>query len=171
MTLPTLTNPVALGAAPLSKAQFARLMNKSLNRVVPALDREMMLAINPDGATELGYALAWVENDAIDANLFNRQLVDYRAAVARRAQYRLADGRPEITAEQESGKFNEDGSPHMETVVVQPAIAPLPAEVENINEEGQTIVRPNPLIVADDAERAEAQTVILATPQAVKDWP
>jgi hypothetical protein len=171
MSLPVLTNPVVKGAAPLSKVQFARLMEKSLNRVVPRLDREMMLAVNPNGAEQLGYGLAWVENDARDANLFNQQLADYRAAVARLDQYRLADGRPEISQEVETDKINEDGTPYIQIEVVQAAIDPLPATVDTINEDGQTVVRPNPLIIADDAERAAAQAVIDATPQEVKDWP
>lgn len=58
-------------------------------------------------------------------------------------------------------------------VVVQTAIEPLEptVEVTEYDEEGNatTSIIENPLITQDNAERAEAQAVIDATPQAVKD--
>jgi hypothetical protein len=103
--------------------------------------------------------------------------VAYWAAQARLVRYRLADGRAEVTAEQqaldEQGQpvFNEDtGEPVMEAVVVQAAIEPLPAEIEQTvyddttGEQTGTIMVPNPAVVQDEAERAAAQAVIDSTP-------
>jgi hypothetical protein len=64
----------------------------------------------------------------------------------------------------------------LEEVIVQTAIEPLEPTVEitvydeeDPEAEPTTETVPNPLIVADDAERAEAQTVIDNTPEPVKE--
>lgn len=107
-------------------------------------------------------------------NTFNLQLEAYRKAAARLARYRLADGRAEVIEAQPTGETDEAGDPVMESVVVQAAIDPLEATVEQIiyDEEGNAATEtvPNPAIVTDDAERAEAQAVVDATPQEVKDF-
>jgi hypothetical protein len=125
------------------------------------------------------FALGWEADNFVNGknNLFNHQLVAIRVAQARLARYRLADGRPEVTEEQqaidEQGQpvFDENtGEPVMAAVVVQPAIDPLPAEVEEpvydeaIGEQTGTAMVPNPAVVGDDAERAAAQAVIDGTP-------
>jgi hypothetical protein len=125
----------------------------------------------------LAWANQWVADNVVNEanNLFNHQLAAYRKATARLAQYRVAEGRPELTEEQPTGQYDEQGNEVMETVVVQTAIEPLPAEVEQPtydadgNPTGVETV-PNPLIVADDAERAAAQAVIDATPADVAAW-
>jgi hypothetical protein len=55
------------------------------------------------------FALGWESDNFVNGenNLFNHQLVTYRAAQARLARYRLADGRPEVIAEQQA--INEQG--------------------------------------------------------------
>lgn len=118
--------------------------------------------------------------DAAADKLFAKQLADYKAATSRLAQYRLADGRPALTEMQPTGEqvFNEETGEMedvMAEVVVQTAIEPLEPTVEqtvysdDIDAEPTVEVVPNPLIVTDDAERAEAQAVIDATPQEVKE--
>jgi len=116
---------------------------------------------------------------AADEKQFNQQLAAYRAATARLAKYRLADGRPELTEMQPTGEqvFNEETGEMeavMAEVIVQTAIDPLEATVEqtNYDDEGNATTETvdNPLIVADDAERAAAQAVVDATPQDVKDF-
>ena len=129
------------------------------------------------------FALGWEADNLINGanNLFNHQLANYRAAQTRLARYRLADGRPEVSEEQqatdEQGQpvFNEKtGEPVMEIVVVQAAIEPLPAEVEQPVYDKETGAQtgteliPNPVIVQDDAERADAQAVIDGTPAEVR---
>ena len=131
------------------------------------------------------FALGWEADNLINGanNLFNHQLVDYRAAQARLARYRLADGRPEVTDEQqaidEQGQpmFDEaTGDPVTESVVVQPAIDPLQAEVEQpiydevTGEQTGTEMMPNPEIVRDHAERAAAQAVVDDTPAEVIEF-
>ena len=128
------------------------------------------------------YALGWEADNLINGanNLFNHQLAAYREAQMRLARYRLADGRPEVTDEQQAiddlghPVFDEaTGEPVMETVVVQAAIDPVPAEVEQpiydelTGEQTGTEMVSNPEIVQDEAERAEAQAVVDATPEDV----
>lgn len=114
------------------------------------------------GSTSLADIPADLLQAAAD-KLFAQQSAAYQQATARLAQYRLAEGREEATDTIEG-----------ETVIIQTAVDPLPATVEQTtfnDETGEatTATVPNPLIVQDDAERAEAQAVIDATPQAVKD--
>ena len=129
-------------------------------------------------ATYADYAAAWeVANEENGANnLFNHQLAAYRAALARLARHRLADGRAAISEEQETGEFDGDGNPVTEVVVVQRAVAPLPAEIEapvldpETGAQTGTEAVPNPAIVADDQERAKAQVVIASVPADVREF-
>jgi hypothetical protein len=128
-----------------------------------------------------GTTIGDVPQDILDAaanKLFAQQVVAYTAATARIAQYILSVGRSEVTESQPTGEkvFNEETF-EMEDVmadfVVVTAIEPLEATVEvttqEIGEDPVTETVANPLIVADDAERAEAQAVIDATPTPVKE--
>jgi hypothetical protein len=72
---------------------------------------------------------------AADEKQFNQQLADYRVAVARLAQYIVADGRTEVTEMQPAGEqVYNDQTGEMEDVlhevVVQTAVDPLPATVD-----------------------------------------
>lgn len=118
---------------------------------------------------------------AADEKLFNQQATEYRTAKARLEQYQLSVGRPEVTGMVPTGEqvFNEETGEMedvLEEVIVQTAIEPLEPTVEitvydeeDPMAEPTTETVPNPLIVADDAERAEAQTVIDNTPEPVKE--
>lgn len=111
-------------------------------------------------ASYADYAAAWEADNATNGanNLFNHQLSACRAARARLARYRLAEGQAEIV----------DGG-----LVLQPAIAPLPVEIEQpvIDEEtgavSATQMVPNPEVVADDTERAAASALIAAASPAL----
>lgn len=115
---------------------------------------------------------------AADEKQFNQQLADYRVATARLAQYVVADGRAEVREMQPTGEqvFNEETG-EMEDVMMEvvtvTAIEPVEATVtrmvysEDAEPTEETIE--NPLITVDNAERAAAQAVVDATPQAVKD--
>ena len=115
---------------------------------------------------------------AADEKQFNQQLADYRVAVARLAQYVLADGRAEVREMQPTGEqvFNEE-TMEMEDVMMEvvtvTAIDPVEATVTRIvySEDAEPTEETieNPLITVDNAERAAAQAVVDATPQAVKD--
>ena len=110
--------------------------------------------------------------------LFNTQLTDYRIATARLAQYVLSVGRAEVTESQPTGEqvFNEETyemDDVMADVVTVTAIDALEATVEvttyDDEEVATTATVENPLITQDNAERAAAQAIVDATPQAVKD--
>ena len=136
------------------------------------------------GGVTVGDVPAWVQEEA-DAWLFEKQTRDYKEATARLAQYRLADGREEVREDVVVGQeavTNEDGAPTYdeetglpifqdvtENVVTLTAIDPLPATITQVDMDGNETEVPNPVIVADDAERAAAQAIVDATPQEVID--
>ena len=117
---------------------------------------------------------------AADEKQFNQQLAAYRVAVARLAQYVVADGRAEVREMQPTGEqvFNEE-TMEMEDVMMEvvtvTAIDPVEATVTRMVYSEDMDAAPteetieNPLITTDNAERAAAQAVVDATPQAVKD--
>ena len=117
--------------------------------------------------------------DAAADKLFAEQLSDYTTAIARLARYIVADGREEVTEEvvlrQEFDDEVGDMVDITETRVVSEAIDPVPATITitshsgNIEDSSTTSTIENPLITQDNAERAEAQAVVDATPQAVVD--
>lgn len=166
------------GDAPLTDRQLHKRTQVFIDRGWPEWMRERSLRLE-DGEFNAYMAQVATDTDANRAaNEFNRALSAYRQATARLARYRLADGQPEITEQRETGEFDpETGEPITETVVVAPAIEPLPATVEQpvydaeTGEQTGTEEVPNPAIVQDDAERAQAQAVVDATPQTVLDWP
>ena len=103
------------------------------------------------------------------------QLEEYSKAVDRLAKYQLSVGQEEIIEEvivgttaalneEESHYLDEDGNIVMdnitETTIKKISIDAIPETVFG---------EPNPLITQDNAERAEAQAVVDATPQAVID--
>ena len=117
---------------------------------------------------------------AADTKQFNQQLAAYRTATARLAQYVVADGRAEVTEMQPTGEqvFNEETMEMedvMHEVITVTAIEPVEPTVtrmvysDDMDAEPTEETIENPLITVDNAERAEAQAVVDATPQAVKD--
>ena len=133
------------------------------------------------GGTTIGEVPAWVQ-EAADNWTFNKQLREYVAAVERLEHYILSEGRPEIREDvvvETREVWNEESEEYetvniTENVITQTAIEPLEATVE-VTEydeetmESTTTTVPNPLIVKDEEERAAAQAVVDATPQAVID--
>ena len=117
---------------------------------------------------------------AADAKQFAQQLSAYTTATARLAHYIVADGRTEVTESQATGEqvFNEETGEMddvMADVVTVTAIDPVEATVtrlvysDDIDEEPTEETIENPVITQDNAERAAAQAIVDATPQAVKD--
>ena len=118
---------------------------------------------------------------AADEKLFNQQLAAYRVAVARLAQYVVADGRAEETETVVVGQEWDADAMEMvdvtETRITVTAIDPVEATVERTvypddpMSDAEPIVETieNPLITKDNEERAAAQAVVDATPQAVVD--
>ena len=109
-------------------------------------------------------------------NQFVAQKVAYQQAVARLAQHVLSEGRAAVYEDQPTGEVDEEGNAITKSVLVSPAIDPLPAQVEQAimnpetGEQTGTELVDNPLITADEIARASAQAVIDATPQEVIDY-
>ena len=133
------------------------------------------------GGVTIGPVPEWVQ-EAADNWTFNKQLNEYVVAFERLSQYVLLEGRLELTEEvvvETRESFNEETGELettniTETVITQTAIEPLEefVEVTEFNEETMesTVVQVrNPLVVKDEEERAAAQAVVDATPQAVID--
>ena len=135
--------------------------------------------INDDGSLEWygesGYPTNQEIYDAIDELITDWT---YLQAKARLAQYVLSVGRTEVVESQATGEqvWNEETDEMddvMADVITVTAIDPVDATVEQTtyDEEGvaTTSTVENPLITVDVAERATAQAVVDATPQAVID--
>lgn len=148
--------------------------------------QEVLDSINIDGADAWDDTVATYDDipedlrTAAETKLFNQQLADYRVAVARLAQYVVADGRAEETETVVVGQeWDEDAQDYVdvtETYVSKRAIDPVEATVTRmVYDEDNPEAEPteetieNPLITKDNEERAAAQAVVDATPQAVKD--
>lgn len=99
------------------------------------------------GRTDIGPLPDWLYTD-VNNYRYNQQLRAYVNAVERLAQHRLIE-----TQERLVDEIITDGVYY--TVETQPYIEALPAD--------------DPRVVQDEAERAEAQAVIDATPQNVID--
>lgn len=164
------------GDAPLSVRQATDRGRDLYEAELAGWQRDRFMLLDQEGYA--AWALAWDADNATNGanNLFNHRLHAYRAAVARLSRYRLADGRAALVEEVENGTDPETGAPIVELVEVSPAIDPLPATVtapvidpETGETVGETPV-PNPAIVDDDTERAQAQAVIDATPQEVVEF-
>ena len=97
----------------------------------------------------------------IDAAIFNVQKRDYEKAVARLAQYELANGKKGVVGTEKVWNDNKGSGFYVDKDVIGYIIEPLPLYVENVGR--------NPLVVQDETEREAAQTVINNTPQAVID--
>jgi hypothetical protein len=147
--------------------ELVRLMPQS---ALPERLQEIVLNLGQEDYA--AYAAAWETDNVVNGenNRFNHQLVAYRKAQARLARYALAVGQEEITEDRETGEFAEDGEPFLHIVIVQNLIEPEATEIEQMTydaetgEETGTVMVPNPRVVADQAERDQAQAVIDATP-------
>ena len=166
---------VTKGDAPLTPTQLEKRAQKHIARSWSDQSREKSIRL-ADGTFDTFMAAFSADHDVnVTNNTFNWQLQEYRKATARLEQYVLADGRAEIREDQWNGEYDDDGDEIMESVVVQSAIEPLDAQVEQpiYDDDGEqtgTKMVDNPLIVQDGEDRANAQAVIDATPQAVKDF-
>jgi hypothetical protein len=168
------------GNAPMTEAQLNKRTQKYIDRDFPEWKRERSIR-NDDGEFNTYMTQVSSDTDTNRANnTFNQQLADYTKAVARLAQYQVALGRPELTAEVVvDQQFNEETGEMedvTETQVTQTAIEPVEPTVEQTvygdDPEAEPTVETieNPLITQDNAERAAAQAVVDATPQEVKDF-
>ena len=93
-----------------------------------------------------------------DTAIFNLQKRDYEKAVARLAQYELSAGKKGVVGTE--NVWDDNSEFYIDKDVIGYVIQPLPLWVDGVR---------NQLVVADETERAAAQTVINNTPQAVID--
>ena len=165
------------------------LLTETGNIAIPVksanIDYQAVLdSINTDGADAWDDTVATYDDipeglrTAAESKKFNQQLADYRVAIARLDQYIVADGRAEVTEMQPTGEqvFNEETGEMedvMHEVITVTAIEPVEATVQQTtyDEDGNatTTTIENPLITQDNAERAAAQAVVDATPEAVRN--
>jgi len=142
--------------------------------------QEVLDAIIAEGAACFDGDIPADLQAAADEKQFNQQLAAYRVAVARLAQYVVADGRAEVremqpTGEQVWNEETEEMEDVMHEVITVTAIEPVEATVTRLVYSDDMDAEPteetieNPLITTDNAERAAAQAVVDATPQPVKD--
>ena len=144
--------------------------------------QEVLDAIIAEGAACFDGDIPAELQAAADEKQFNQQLAAYRVAVARLAQYVVADGRPEVREMQPTGEqvFNEETGEMedvMHEVITVTAIEPVEPTVTRLvyPDDPMSDAEPteetieNPLITTDVAERTAAQATVDATPQAVKD--
>ena len=144
--------------------------------------QEVLDAIIAEGADCFDGDIPEDLQSAADEKQFNQQLSAYRIAIARLDQYIVADGRAEVREMQPTGEqvFNEETGEMedvMMEVIVQTAIDPVEPTVDRVVYADDPMVDAeptietieNPLITKDNEERAAAQAVVDATPQAVVD--
>ena len=174
------------GDAPISAADLDEGTQRHIDVDWPAWKRERAVRMKEDASLKVGARIsalnAYMVQVAADTdtnranNLFNEQLAAYRKATARLAQVELSVGRAAYDEQIDTGQTTWDDTlgkmvPVMETIQ-HPPIMPLPATVDgwdNTDPMNPVAARvPNPAIVQDEAERAEAQAVVDATPAAVK---
>ena len=127
---------------------------------------------------------AVIDNDTLNSRksqaLFDHQLKKYTKAIERLAQYIVADGREEVIESQATGEkiLNEETGvvdDVMDDIVTALAIDPVEPTITRVVISDDLDADPteetieNPLITQDNAERAEAQSIVDATPQPVID--
>jgi len=93
-----------------------------------------------------------------DAAVFELQKRDYKVAVARLAQYELANGKKGVVGTERV--WDASTNSYVDKDIIGYVIEPLPLIVDGVR---------NPLVVADETEREAAQIVVNTTPQAVID--
>jgi hypothetical protein len=127
---------------------------------------------------------AVIDNDTLTSRksqaLFDHQLKKYTKAIERLAQYIVADGREEVIESQATGEkiLNEETGvvdDVMDDIVTALAIDPVEPTITRVVISDDLDADPteetieNPLITQDNAERADAQEIVDATPQPVID--
>ena len=159
------------GKPPLKPAHLARVIEGIVSGAITDAGMKMLAALNPAAYAAIAAASADLRDRFMADNTFNQQLADYRAAVARLAQVELSVGRKAYTEQVPTGEQVWDDKLMKMVDVMQtinhPAIDPVPATIDSVDDQGNPITIPNPVVVQDEAERAAAQAVIAATPPAV----
>lgn len=164
-------NFVHQGMKPLTSQQLNRRTQKYIDRDWPQWKRERSMR-KADGLFDTYMDGVEADTDTNRTNNeFNWNLEQYRKAVLRLEDYVLSVGVPESSQEVPTGEVTYDEETGEATevteTVVTPAIEPLEATVEvtvynDEDPEAEPTVETvaNPLIVQDEAERAQAQSIV-----------
>ncbi len=125
---------------------------------------------------------AVIDNDTLAEKrsqaLFDHQLKEYTKAVDRLSQYQVALGREEVSEDVVTGQIWDEEAEELVDVtnmtrITVSSIDPVDATIEQTTYDDDgvatTTTVENPLITQDNAERAEAQAIVDATPQSVID--
>ena len=108
--------------------------------------------------TQVGITSIAAIPDWVNIALFDKQKEKYVEATARLAQYELSAGKKGVVGTE--NVWDDKSESYVDRDIIGYVIQPLPLIVDGVR---------NPLVVADETERAAAQTVINNTPQAVID--
>jgi len=157
------------GMKPLSSQQINRRTQRYIDNDWPQWKRERSIR-KADGLFDTYMDGVEADTDTNRANNeFNWNLEQYRKAVLRLEDYVLSVGVPEVTVEVLTGETEYDETTNQVVEVTEtrviPAIEPLEATItvatydENGEEAGTEEVA-NPLIVKDEEERAQAQSIV-----------
>ncbi len=157
------------GMKPLTSQQLNRRTQKYIDRDYPQWKRERSMR-KADGLFDTYMDGVEADTDTNRTNNeFNWNLEQYQKAVLRLEDYVLSVGVPEVTVEVLTGETEYDETTNQVVEVTEtrviPAIEPLEATVtvvtydENGEEAGTEEVA-NPLIVKDEEERAQAQSIV-----------
>jgi hypothetical protein len=158
---------------------FLNIDIMALTQAVMNAGWEKSMNVNDDGSIEWHGESGYPTNQEIYTEI-DKLVTDwtYLQAKARLAQYQVALGREEVTENQATGEkvFNDETGEIddvMGDIIIATAIDPVEATVEVITHDDEGIATTstveNPLITQDNAERAEAQAIVDATPQSVID--
>ena len=128
----------------LEYPDLADQLDKIYHNGIDAWKAEIKVIKDKYPKTQVGITSIAPIPNWVNTALFDKQKEKYIEAKARLAQYELSNG------------LKEEGDPWNGNYIIQP----LPLWVDG----GR-----NPLVVQDEKERAEAQEVIINTPQAVID--
>ena len=125
---------------------------------------------------------AVIDNDTLAEKrsqaLFDHQLKEYTKAVERLSQYQVELGREEVSEDVVTGQIWDEEAEELVdmtdmTRITVSSIEPVDATLEQTTYDrdgvATTTTVENPLITQDNAERAEAQAIVDATPQSVID--
>jgi len=169
------------GDKPLSATQLEKRAQKYITRAFSPQAREE--SIRKEDGLFNSFMAEFSQDHSVNVenNTFNHQLVAYKNAVARLEKHVLLDGQVEVREMMPTGEqvFNEETMEMedvLEEVVVKREIEPVEEFVEvtvySDDQEAEPTVEQvrNPIVEQDEEERAMAQSVIDATPQAVKDY-
>ena len=169
------------GDKPLTATQLEKRAQKYITRAFSSQAREE--SIRKEDGLFNSFMAEFSQDHSVNVenNTFNHQLVAYKNAVARLEKHVLLDGQVEVREMMPTGEqvFNEETMEMedvLEEVVVKREIEPVEEFVEvtvySDDQEAEPTVEQvrNPIVIQDEEERAMAQSVIDATPQAIKDY-